>query len=523
MLLGVLFIYMFTRAKIICYNNSAATAGCSDVSLSMYWGSGYKNVFYLDGDLGRPPFEDIIETTTNSTGQTTRTQNTSIERNCLSVIVISPLLQFLKTLDKHDIKTIHFVDTLETFTIKNIDIDDEGDVLNPIQVVRIWFEQEPITKINQSVVISSTQKKAYFDNDNDGTEDLDGEAQFTSGIYGVFNTWQLYFEADGVTPATSGNVILKAYAVTQTGVESLVGLFRGVFTDMFSDSLLWQSSQNIWDYFNVADSVGHTNRIQFDKKAFAEDNGYFSSEQLNRAVDIRFELSINGSTPQPTTLSKVYTVWGAFHYAAVQSTVTGEYGYTTIGKVDGKNTLSTVADVRYPSGGGVANLITSAVLTTTTNFSNDYVLDTTPGAERSFDGVFNSSGGYVGSNYRGANGNNNFLLSVDNASAVDQNLNILNFTVGVTPYEFTFAYKYLRTGGVFPVLGAVVAAGDAKVLLDGGIVNALPLIGPATLTSLGSQTILLPDKGVHVVRLFVPTSTGYTIFTEFEVQIKPLF
>jgi len=516
---------MTTKAKIVCYNYSAATSGCSDVSLCMYWGGSYKNVFYLDGDLGRPTFEDIIETVSNSTGQTTRTQNTSIERQCLSVLAISPLLQFLKTLDKHDVKQLIFTDTNKTFVIKNIDIDDEGDVLNPVQRVNIWFENEPISEISQSVVIKTTQKKAFFDNDDDGTQDIDGEAEFTGGTTGVFNTWQLYFESNGVTPATSGRVILKAYAVTSTGVESLIGLFRGIFTDLFSDSTLWQSSQNIWDYFNVADSVGHTNRIQFDKKAFAEDNGYSSSEQLDRAVDIRFELSIDGSTPQPTTLSKVYTVWGAFHSAGIQSAITGEYGYTTIGKVDGKNTLSTIADVRYPSAGGAATLITSAVLTTSTNYSSDYVLDVTDAGARSFEGSFTTKGGFVGSNFRGAYNNDNFTLSVDGASAVTQDLNILNFTLGTTPYDFTFDWKYDRqTGsGGFAILGDVVAAGDAKVLLDGVLVNTLPSIIPATLQVLGTQTVTLPDTAVHVVRLFVITSTSYTIFTEFEVQLKPLF
>lgn len=516
---------MTTRAKIVCYNYSSTTAGCSDVSLSMYWGASYQNVFYLDGDLGRPTFEDIIETTTDATGQTRRTQNTSIERNCLAVLAISPLLQFLKTLDKHDVKQLIFLDNSETFTIKNIDIDDEGDVLNPVQVVRIWFEGEPITKIQQSVVVKSTQKQAFFDNDNDGIKDLDGEAEFTSGVAGLFNTWQLYYESDGVTPATSGNVMMKAYAVTSTGLESLVGLFRGVFGDNWNDSSKWQSTQNIWDYFNIADTVGHTDRIQFAKQAFAQDNGYYSDEQTERAVDIRFELSIDGSTPEPTTLSKVYTVWGAFHSAGVQSAITSEYGYTTIGVVDGKNTLSTVADVRYPSGGGVSTLVTSAVLTTTTNYSNDYVLAIAPALENTYEGAFTTNGGYVGSNFRGAYGADNFTLSVDGASAVTQTLNILNYTLGTSPFDVTFDWKYDRQtgGGGFPVLGDITIGGAAEVLLDGVLVNNLPTILPATLQVLGTQTVTLPDTDVHVIRLYLPTTTAYTIFCEFEVQLKPLF
>ena len=270
---------MQRSAKIVAYNfNESDPNGCSDFSLNMYWGDDYKNVYYLCGDLGRSTFEDIIETQTNLTGQTIRTQNSSIERFPLSVIASTPLLQFLKTIDKHEVKELHFLDTGDVFTITNIDIDDEGDTLTPNAKVNIIFEDEAISKVSSNVVVLDDQKQAFWDNDNNGTQDIDGEAQYDQ-VSDVFNAWQLYFESDGVTPATSGNVLMLVYATTEGGLESLIGIFEGEFLDNFNDSTKWNSNQSIWDYFNVSDKVGHTNRVQFDKKAFAEDNGYLSQDK----------------------------------------------------------------------------------------------------------------------------------------------------------------------------------------------------------------------------------------------------
>ena len=167
------------RAKITAYNNNATTgAGCSDFGLSCYWGNDYKNVFYVCGDLGRSTFEDIIETETDITGQTERVQNTSIERFNLSVLAISPLLQFLKTLDKHEVKQITFLDTGETYNIKNIDIEDQGQILTPTNLVYINFEDEPISQITPNFYELDAQKAAYWDNNGDGTPDINGDFQY---------------------------------------------------------------------------------------------------------------------------------------------------------------------------------------------------------------------------------------------------------------------------------------------------------------------------------------------------------
>ena len=92
-------------AKITAYNNNIASGGCSDFSMNVYWGDDYRSEFYLCGDLGRSTFEDVIETNVDATGQATRTQNSSIERFNLSVVVSTPLLQFLKSIDKCDVNS----------------------------------------------------------------------------------------------------------------------------------------------------------------------------------------------------------------------------------------------------------------------------------------------------------------------------------------------------------------------------------------------------------------------------------
>jgi len=511
-------------AKITAYNNNKAAGGCSDFSMNVYWGDDYRSVFYLCGDLGRSTFEDVIETTTDATGQTTRTQNSSIERFNLSVVVSTPLLQFLKSIDKCDVKKLTFLDTGDTYNIQNIDIEDSGANLDPIELVNILFEDEPITKIQDNQYVDLNAKQAFWDNNGTGTPDIDGDAIYNT-TFDDYRTRQLYFEADGVTPATSGDVQILAYAVRDS-VENLVGIFNGEFTDSLVDATKWQTTQNIYNYFNpFASNIGHLQQVIFDKRAFAQDNGYYSDETEDRAVKIRLDISINGSIPQPTTLELAYTVWGAFSSSGVQDPVTAEYGITTIGKIGLKNTLSTIQDIRVPLGGGTQVLVTNPSLDTVTNFSNKYILYIAAIIENSYTGTSITAGGYTTSNFRGAFYTDNFTFAPLDSSPIQQAENVLNFTSGTSPYIVTFDWKYDRQTslGGFPLLGNIPAAGDAEVLLDGVLVNNLPTITPASSLVTGSQSVTLPDTEVHTVKLTLPTSAGYDIFTEFELQIKPLF
>ena len=520
------------RAKITAYNYDKTTEGCSDFSLNCYWGNNYKNVFYLCGDFGRSTFDDIIETQTDVTGQTERTQNTSIERFNLAVLATTPLLQFLKTIDKHDVKTIELIDTGATYNIRNIDIDDQGEILTPNNLVYINFEDEPITKISSNVYTVDTQKLAFWDNNNDGTADINGDMEyFPAGP--IFASFQLYFEADGITPATGGDVTMLAYAETSTGTENLIGIFRGNFGDNFDDSTKWQSTQNIWAYFDAASVVGHTNVVIFFKGYFAEANGYLSDETEERAVKIRFDLSIDSGTSQSTTQQFVYSVWGGFSSSGIQDQTTLAYGITTLGKVtpEEKNTLGTIQDIRINLSTTAATLITSPVLSGTTPWSNTYIIDTAPSGEQSYTGQNTTAGGYISSNFRGSDDINlvpfalnrlDFKFTLDETAPIDQQSNVLNFTSGASPFDITLDWKYLRNGQ-FTILGNITAAGDAEILLDGGLVTTVPAITPATKTVTGTQLITLIDTNVHTIRLTLPTTTANVIFTEFEVQLKPLF
>jgi len=511
-------------AKITAYYKSLADGGCSDFSMNVYYGGGYRSEFYLCGDLGRSTFDDIIETDTDATGQTKRTQNTSIERFNLSVIITTPLIQFLKTIDKCDVKELTFLDTGEIYDITNIDIEDQGDNLSPTDLVNITFEDKPITKIQDIVYLDTESKLAFWDVDNSGTPDINGNAVYQA-VFDYFRFYQLYFEADSVTPATSGNVTIQAYAVRDS-IESLIGIFRGEFGDTLSDPTKWQSSQGVADYFNPAIStIGHTEQIRFDKQAFAQDNGYYSDEIEDRAVNIRFELSIDGSAEQQITLDLVYTLWGAFSSSGVQSVGTGVYGITTVGKTDTKNTISTIQDVKVPLPLGTQLLITSPTLTAVTNFSNKYTLWVAGATENYYEGTAITAGGYTTSNFRGAFETDNFTFSVLDTAPIQQSLNVLNFTTGNSPFLVTFQYKYDRQTNlsIFPQLGDITAAGAAEVLLDGVLVNNIPAIAPGTPQVIGTQSVTLPDAAVHKVRLTLPTTNLYEIYTEFELQIKPLF
>jgi hypothetical protein len=511
-------------AKIIAYNYDSSTSGCEDFSMNVYWGASYKNTFYIDGSQGRSEFENIIETKTDITGQTKRTQNTSIEKHIISTLAISPLLPFLHSIDKCDIKQIEYLDTGKVYNITNIDIDDQGSTLDPVQLVYITFEDQPISKVSDIIYTDDEQKLAFWDNNNDGTKDIDGESEYDA-IGDVFNTWQLYFESDGTTPATSGDVTMLVYAKSITGAESLVGIFEGEFGDSWSDSLKWSSTQNIWDYFNLADTVGHTNRVQFDKRAFAEDNGYFSDEEEERAVDLRFDLSINGSDIEPTTLSRLYTVWGGFNIMKIQKPVEKAYGLYTIGKVDRKNTLNNFQDIKTPLPASTSVLVTSATLVGTTNFSNTYQFGLANASENYFEGSFVTRGGFNGNCARGSFGSCNFTFGLNQNFSILQDLNILNFTTGNTPYNIGLNWLWERDSGCggFPNLGNIGLAGDAKLYLNGVLVTSFPAITPATTLLTGLNTVTLPNTDINVIKFEALLTSGYVIRTEFEVQLKSLY
>ena len=507
------------RAKITAYNFDSQSEGCTDFSLNCYWGNNYKNVFYLCGDFGRSTFEDIIETETDVTGQSERTQNTSIERFNLSLLATTPLLQFLKAIDKHDVKTIELIDTGAVYNIKNIDIDDTGEILTPNNLVYINFEDEPITKVSSNIYTVSDQKKAFWDNNNDGTADINGDMIYDQPN-NKFTSHQLYFENDGVTPATSGNVKMFVYAESVAGTENLLGIFQGVFTDLFTDSTKWQSTQNLYNYFSVGSSVGHTNIIEFFKQTFANDNGYQSDETENRAIKLHFDLSIDNGTIQRTTQELVYTIFGAFHRAEILNATSGAYGVTVLSD-NVKNSLDTFQDIRTE--GATTTLISSYVQTGTTAFSNEYTFDTANTNELGFGGAIVTAGGYTGENFRVSNSRDNFCFGPSSTNAIGNFFNVLNFTSGTSPYLVRIAWNYERINASYPVHGAVTGAGAAEVLLNGSLVTTLPAITPATVQTNALQDITLPDTNINTIKFTVPTTTGFDIFTEFQVQLKPYF
>lgn len=505
------------RAKIIAYNESTSS-NSGDFSLNSFWGSGYQNVFYLCSNLGRSTFEDTIETVTDATGQTTRTLNTSIERFSMSTLAFSPLLNFLKTIDKHEAKQLQIISTGDTYDITNVDIEDEGATLDPTQRVNITFELQPVTNTTNPDYVETNQKIAYWDNNNDGTPDINGNAIYS--VFG-FTTAQLYFEANGSTPASSGAVQMLVYS-NRNGNRRLIARFNGQFGDNFNDSTKWQSSQSIWTYF--LGSVGHTNVIAFQKYSFAEDNGYLSDELDDRAVKIEFELSIDGGQFQKTTLELVYALFGSFQQSGVFSSVS-EYGVTTVNTATIKTTMKAINDVRAPLPAGTPQTsITSFFQTGSTAFSNTYELDTSPSGLFKYRNVITTSGGYLSETFRGQNGNDNYRFAIDPSSAVGHSENILAFTTGNDPHDIQFDWKFERDNGntSFGTLGEPLTNGS-KLELDGTAIQTYTTIVPSSTFVSGSASVTLPDEDPHDLRLVTETNAGFEIFHKYQVQIKPLF
>lgn len=507
------------RAKLIAYNLPKSQGGCDDFSLHSYWGSSYKNVLYIDGDQGRPEFETTITNVVHLNGQNERISISSVEKHNLVFIANIAWLPFLHSIDKHEVKELQFLDDGRRYSILNIDIDDSGQRTDLQQLVTITFEESISNQRTDDIIVLSETKVCSFDIDNSGTPVQDGLARFDGS---VFQAWQLYYEADGTTPATSGDITLLAKATNAEGLNNLVGVFSGSFGDNFSDSTKWQSTQSIWSFFTG--TVGHTNQITFDKSAYAIQNGYYSTETEDNAVQIEWELRIDSSDFVKVTLDYVLSVWGAFSSSRVQNFTTGQYGVYTMGKPVSTNTLSTIQDVRRPAGGGSAVAVTNFNLTSQTASIFEYSLGVAPSGETIYEGVLTTNGGYTANCFRGANSNANFIITHREVE-VEQELNVENFTIGDNPFEIRLLWQYQRdtSQGAFSVLGNLTAQGDAYIAVDGVVQSNLNTILPSDTFKSGATFITLPDKQTHIISLVVPTDQGYEIKTEFEAQIKPLY
>ena len=162
--------------------------------------------------------------------------------------------------------------------------------------------------------------------------------------------------------------------------------------------------------------------MQFDKAAFSEDNGYLSSETEDRAVDLRWDLSIDGSNEEETTLSRVYVIRGGFNSFRVYDVATRSYGITTIGKQNFKNTLNTLQTI------GVG-LTTTANLVSTTSYNNHYLIGLAPATEQFFNSGFTTKGGYIGSTFGVQQNGYNFCFNFKKNMLKNILDNLCKFTV----------------------------------------------------------------------------------------------
>ena len=237
---------------------------------------------------------------------------------------------------------------------------------------------------------------------------------------------------------------------------------------------------------------------------------------------MRFELQIDGGGLAKTTMQKVYTIWGGFHGCGVQVFATGEYGLTTIGQIDRKNTINNLQDIKTDVAGLTSTLFRGFNLVSTTNFSNKYSINVINNNEFHFTGIQTTKAGFISENQRASINKLNYVFALDSSVPITHNDNVLAFTTGSTPYDFTFDWKFDKQD-TFPIIGDV--SSTATVYLDGAVVTTIPAIvaGLAPVVLTGSQTITLPDTNKHEVELSFTTTGSFDIMVKFEVQIKPYF
>lgn len=507
------------RAKITAYNTTSNSPNCSNFSVNTYWGGEYKNVFYLCGDIGRSTFKDTIETVVDANGQETRTLNSSVERYTLTTVIGNPYLTQIKTLGKHDTITLEDLDTGRFWNITNIDIEDDGNTTDIVQKITLSYEIDIISSSKDTDYQITGGFLGFWDNNDDATIDQNGSAKYTGS--GVFDTWQLYYQT--IPPFGSpvdGTVSILVYA-EKDGASSLLGEFEGVFGDKFSDSTKWRTTQNLYNYFNLADEVGHRKRVQFAKQAFAEDYGYVSDELEDKAVDIVFKIAFDNSTYEQTTLEKIHSIWGSFNATGRQQP-TGEYGITTISKFgQAKSTIQSQNDVSRPlSPSGAAVATSNISLYNTGTYTNEYQIGVLPSGETEFTNTFITNGGYIGGGYRGSYNLEVFEFRMNPLAPIIQYENTIPALTGTSPFDFQFNWWFERKG-VYAEIGTVVN-GTAGIYLNNSLYSSIAFINDTSNIEFGFNTVTLPSIGVHKIELRVDT-TDRVIRSYFHVELKPLY
>lgn len=490
-------------------------------------GAQYLNTIYLrDFEFERSTWQITTTESPDETGTNRIITRNSIERVSIRQLVNANLLDLLNSIDNCDFKRLEIFEDVsdptatETYRIERVRLEDNADVQRTTGQVILSFDLIPTfaNRCCDAELDVLSEKLAFWDNNNDGTADIDGNALFLGG----FSSWQLYFESDGVTPLASGDVELFVQGTDLSGITYNLGTFNGGFGDNLNDSSKWSSFYGIWNYFGISNTIGHTNKVDFDKAGFGSDFNFIGNEILDNALEIKFFLSVDSGNAQPTTLYRIYSTLSSFLFVTGDNTD----GIETAGVLNQsfeRMELDTYREETTDVSGGGAGLHTSFALKSTDSLKFTYEID------RPVTGtalLYQDRQTITATTVAGLDATleKGFKKSFP-ASPVLQDVGIIpNPNLGLVQVQGALSdvltrsvtIKYTVLNGTMPDYGTVNATGKWFV---NGVLQASVLD-----TSTGNHSLALPvlpnNTTPNTIRLESETTEGFDIVNEFQIQFR---
>ena len=490
----------------------------------------YKNVIYLrEFEFQRASFERTEVEEVDNKGISRKVSSTTIERTSINLIANSVLLSYFDSIGQHSQIFLEvFNDPLDNtdttlYRLDRVEMTDNTANKRMTGEITLTFDLKPMIETaccDQDLVILSNYL-AYWDIDDDGTADIDANAPFIIGsLNGEFEAWQLYFESDGTTPLVSGDVELVVRGLDKNGATTVFGTFNGIFGDSLSDAAKWSSPYSVWNYFNLTNTIGHTNKVQFAKKDFAFDNGFVGGEDKDNAVKIELFLSVNNSPSEKVTLEEIYTILSSFGNQTSDELLNFVL-QQQVNKVNEQPRLIDYAETRTDLATSIPAALTAFSLRFIDTFKRVYDISAVQGVESY--SIINTEclSTLTATQRKGTNGQDDLSIGsrTDIATA-----HIEGIISNIAARQVTVYYwvQYQDTSSSFPIMGAPSSSG--QWFFDGvnqGFLN----------TSLGYHSITLPTFGqnedVRSVKFQTSTSGGtgpsQEVSIEFQVQLKRFY
>ena len=489
----------------------------------------YKNVIYLrDFEFQRASFERTEVEEIDNKGISRKISSTTVERTSISIVSNSALLSYYDSIGQHSqIYLEVFNDPLDNtdttlYSLDRVEMADNTANKRMTGEITLTFDLKPMIETaccDQDLIILSNYL-AYWDIDDDGTADINANAPFVNGsLNGEFEAWQLYFESDGITPLVSGNVELVARGLDKNGATTVFGTFSGIFGDSLSDASKWTSIYSIWNYFNLTNTIGHTNKVQFAKKDFAFDNGLVGGEDKDNAVKIELFLSVNNSPSEKVTLEEIYTILSSYGNQTSDELLNYVL-QQQVNKVNEQPRLVDYAETRTDLTTSTPGALTAFSLRFIDTFRRVYDISAVPTVESY--SIINTEclSTLTATQRKGTNGQDDLSIGSRTDIATVQTEGVLS-AIGTRQVTVYYWVQYQGTF-TFPIMGAPSASG--QWFFDGVNQGFLD-------TSLGYHSMSLPTFGqnenVRTVKFQTSTSGGtgpsQEVSIEFQIQLKRFY